>query len=233
MQTANVLCVCGDTDDEGVTSRPTQTIERLCLEARLRHEISGLSQILILIQPDSKTQYTARSGTHEVLGMQTCAANCVSSTDLSKMLSHGFDRVFLQLATQLSMLSDQLDMADLVAQQFKTGQGLTLFQTLDALHTLLDGATNEVAASTEEMSLLTIAENGCTLCGTCSWVCPTSALRLSEDGETLDVRDSLCTACSICVAACPEQVLGLASTPTLLDPSSEHLLDTPSFVKYS
>lgn len=223
MQTANVLCVCEDGNRAGTkANRHIHTIERLCLEARLRHKISGLSQVLVLMQPDSKVMHISPSPAHEVMWLQTCDTHCISSNDIIKMLSHGFDRAFLQLATHLSMLSDQLDMADEVGRQRETHHGLTLFQTPEALNTLLAGASGEATTEPSILPLLTIADQGCTLCGTCSWVCPTSALRLSEDGETLDIRDSLCTSCSICVAACPEQVLMLTSEHKDLTVQAHH-----------
>jgi ferredoxin len=55
-----------------------------------------------------------------------------------------------------------------------------------------------------------ISSAGCTMCGTCSTVCPTGALtqRDSEDWVELLLDASKCIACGECVAGCPEVANG-------------------------
>jgi ferredoxin len=59
--------------------------------------------------------------------------------------------------------------------------------------------------------LLDIA--ACTLCGLCTGICPTRALRILEDRQetALSLDPTRCVACARCVRTCPEAVLVLAA----------------------
>ncbi|HUW65781.1 MAG TPA: aldo/keto reductase [Spirochaetia bacterium] len=50
-----------------------------------------------------------------------------------------------------------------------------------------------------------VADEGCTLCGTCVAVCPQKALRLGPRGPV--VEEEICLHCGYCGAACPEFLL--------------------------
>ena len=54
-----------------------------------------------------------------------------------------------------------------------------------------------------------VRRDRCTLCGSCSQVCPTGALLVSRDGATLFNRESSCIGCTLCENACPENALSL------------------------
>jgi ferredoxin len=56
------------------------------------------------------------------------------------------------------------------------------------------------------------ASETCTLCGACANLCPTGALKLSQDGDKVSLlfNSSLCVGCSACVEKCPEKALTLS-----------------------
>jgi ferredoxin len=55
-----------------------------------------------------------------------------------------------------------------------------------------------------------VRTDGCTLCGTCTTVCPTGALRLEGEGETaLSLDAARCVACGHCAEICPERVVSV------------------------
>jgi ferredoxin len=61
----------------------------------------------------------------------------------------------------------------------------------------------------------------CTLCGTCSTVCPVKAFRVSSGTDQMELRfyPSQCTGCGICVEECPEDAMSVtrAFSPAWLD----------------
>jgi ferredoxin len=61
----------------------------------------------------------------------------------------------------------------------------------------------------------------CTMCGTCSNVCPVRAFRVSSGADLLELRfyPSQCTGCGICVDECPEDAMSVtrAFSPAWLD----------------
>jgi len=76
------------------------------------------------------------------------------------------------------------------------------------------------------LGVLDIREEGCTLCGICAGVCPTSALSFDQGAETatLSFQGSKCLACRHCVDVCPEHVLTVEARtdlPTILGGMTE------------
>ncbi|MGA1974304.1 MAG: 4Fe-4S binding protein [Conexivisphaerales archaeon] len=59
-----------------------------------------------------------------------------------------------------------------------------------------------------------IVNDNCTLCGTCSIVCPVGAFKLKSEGASLELRlnVSRCTGCGICVKECPEDAMAISKT---------------------
>jgi tetrathionate reductase subunit B len=60
---------------------------------------------------------------------------------------------------------------------------------------------------------VTVEDDGCTLCGACSRICPTKALGYEPAGGELTFAAIDCVNCGLCAQACPEKVLTL--TPGL------------------
>jgi ferredoxin len=64
-------------------------------------------------------------------------------------------------------------------------------------------------------------DDRCTLCGTCTIVCPTKAFRTSTRDRNIELRfyPSQCTGCGICVKECPEDAMAVsrAFSPDWLD----------------
>jgi len=52
------------------------------------------------------------------------------------------------------------------------------------------------------------AGSTCTFCGVCQTVCPTKAIRTSEDGRALIVDRDLCIGCGDCITSCPSGGMG-------------------------
>ena len=55
-----------------------------------------------------------------------------------------------------------------------------------------------------------VDEDRCTACGSCVAVCPTDAVQIDSESEsvTLSFRPSACTNCSLCRDACAEDAIG-------------------------
>jgi len=51
--------------------------------------------------------------------------------------------------------------------------------------------------------------NTCTLCMSCTSVCPTQAISAGDDVPKLDFREIKCVQCGICESACPERAISL------------------------
>lgn len=54
-----------------------------------------------------------------------------------------------------------------------------------------------------------VRAEGCTLCRSCTNVCPTHAFRFDEKEQTLEFKHVSCVACGLCEAVCPEDVITL------------------------
>ncbi len=65
---------------------------------------------------------------------------------------------------------------------------------------------------------------GCTLCGSCAQACPTDALKVKEEGQTimLNFYHYKCVGCNTCIRVCPEEVIEVRRSlnPHLLKSSS-------------
>lgn len=98
--------------------------------------------------------------------------------------------------------------------------------TVDALAWLEEGRIGgrddvSVPGPASPLGVLDIREEGCTLCGICAGVCPTSALSFDQGTETatLAFQGTKCLACRHCVDVCPEHVLRVEARtdlPTIL-----------------
>ncbi|MBN2683476.1 MAG: 4Fe-4S binding protein [Bacteroidales bacterium] len=53
--------------------------------------------------------------------------------------------------------------------------------------------------------------NDCIACGSCTGVCFSGALKMSETFNVLELNSSLCVLCGICIKACPLQLISLNS----------------------
>jgi ferredoxin len=77
--------------------------------------------------------------------------------------------------------------------------------------TLLAGshAAGVVRSEASPFGTPSVRADGCTLCGSCSQVCPTDAFRFEQGpvAATLELDRDRCVACGHCVAICPEQVI--------------------------
>ncbi|MEH6469776.1 MAG: 4Fe-4S binding protein [Halopseudomonas sp.] len=66
---------------------------------------------------------------------------------------------------------------------------------------------------------LDIRSADCTLCMSCSAICPSQALSSASDTPRLSFSEDACVQCGLCVQACPESVLALQPR-FLLDPAT-------------
>lgn len=67
------------------------------------------------------------------------------------------------------------------------------------------------------LGLPSVQVEGCTLCGTCTTVCPTGALRMEGDAEApaLTLDAGRCVSCGHCVSICPERVVEVERRTTV------------------
>ncbi len=74
---------------------------------------------------------------------------------------------------------------------------------------------------------VSVSSDECTLCGVCPKVCPTKALKIVREGDTLKLEFShqLCIGCGACEESCPESAIKLSRE---INP---HLLITGKFVE--
>jgi ferredoxin len=70
-----------------------------------------------------------------------------------------------------------------------------------------------IEAEGSPLGVVELAEEACTLCGTCAQTCPTGALALRERANraTVSFDHGQCTACGLCVDRCPEVERGAIS----------------------
>lgn len=196
------------------TSSP---MDAFCLQARLRRDLSGMEQVLVLLDPragamPADTQTAGNLRTHaEITWATLCQTDCLSAGDLCVALSSGFDRVYLQLSADITRLNGQLQRVEAASARLRPGQAVRLFHSVDGL---LGGWAEPPAHTgaprhpgTVRKAELAISGTDCSYCGQCAWVCPTGAL-YHGDG-VLSVEDAACLACGVCVAACPTRALRL------------------------
>jgi L-aspartate semialdehyde sulfurtransferase ferredoxin len=58
---------------------------------------------------------------------------------------------------------------------------------------------------------LNVKTDDCISCGSCTGVCFSGALKMSENNDGLEVNSQLCVLCGICIKACPLQLISLNS----------------------
>lgn len=225
-QFTSCLCFCGAA--ESLEARRSSTLERACLEARLRVQMGSGPQALVLYfnVPTPKHPPLFLIGQFTVAALTVCNNRCLDARDLLFILSHGFSRVLLQLSPDIRLIRHQMDLVEAIARCPGQDGKAALFHSDSALWTLLecgeeaplrDAAPSLASLEGEQPQAegcVTITA-GCTLCGQCGWACPTGAIHLGESGSTLEINDSLCSGCGMCASACPEQVLAIQALAPL------------------
>ncbi|PRZ45898.1 4Fe-4S dicluster domain-containing protein [Tritonibacter scottomollicae] len=214
------LCFCGAATSAG--DRRSASLERACLEARLSSQMGGGAQALVLYfnVPMPRHPPNLRRGAYAVTNVSVCTRACLSSEDVLDALAHGFQKVFLELSPDIRLIHHQLKLVEDLAACPGLKGAVALFHSDSALGSLLEdvdaiaghiGPSNPglaPAAAPEAQGCVSITQ-GCTLCGQCEWACPTGAIHLGEEGQTLEIRDNQCTGCGLCASACPERVLAI------------------------
>ncbi|SHI03925.1 4Fe-4S binding protein [Ferrimonas marina] len=123
------------------------------------------------------------------------------------------------------------DLAQLAAQVAQSGQWPALpvaafpndLAKRDTLFNALDHINGACAASTEALALagvpygqIQVDTDKCTLCMSCTSLCPTGALLDGGDSPALKFQEQPCVQCGLCERACPEKAITLSSR-VLLD----------------
>ncbi len=92
----------------------------------------------------------------------------------------------------------------------------------DAFYNGLDHLNGCAAANDETLSIphlpygaVVVDAEKCTLCQSCSALCPTRALMDGGDMPALNFTEQACVQCGLCEKACPEQAITLISQVTL------------------
>jgi ferredoxin len=122
-----------------------------------------------------------------------CAGTCCSgASDVEALANHLLSLCDPPEGTEGPvLLREPLATADAVARLVPREEGLVI--------------RNDAAP----LGVLTLAADGCTLCGACGAACPTHALRLDENERETILRfePDACVGCGRCAATCPESVL--------------------------
>jgi len=140
--------------------------------------------------------------------------------DRIKLIDAGGDT-----AKQLTLLEDQLSGAtqpNTVRLQARTAKRETLFEAIDLL-------ANQAEVHPEAVSLpngsaygeIIVNADKCTLCLSCTAVCPTGALKAGTEQPELHFTEQSCVQCNLCERACPEQAISLNSRILLTDQRRE------------
>lgn len=74
----------------------------------------------------------------------------------------------------------------------------------------LGGKLNGKEVEAPFLGSVTVDTDGCSVCPTCSSLCPVDAFGLREEGLYLDVEG--CVGCGLCEAACPEGAISLSGS---------------------
>lgn len=245
-ETTDQVCFCaqpGSADASGTGHFAVGRIDQLCLEARLRRDVNGRKQVLVLTMPRNDENRGSEALCPsvslfdqglDVVQLALCGNSCLSASPLVTALTHGFERVFLQLSDELTEMAEQLKLVEQVTQRVGSQTPvMSLFYRSKTLDILLGelagqdggdtpvgpGDPNATAALSPKAHLS--LQGDCTLCGHCVLLCPLDALQIVSEAEMLSVSDARCTGCGICVAACPVQALVLNSQEPLKQPVSK------------
>ena len=218
--TSNV-CFCGAASP---SVRRSAALERACLEARMRTRMGGGPEALVLYYNANVPVHPAGElrGAYAVTNLTVCNGGCLQTEDVLGALAHGFSRVFLELSPDIRLIHRQLNLVEDIAACSGLDGTVALFHSENALAVLLeepvtDETTRALPQEPQDRTeanagYVTISE-GCTLCQHCIWSCPSDAIYLGEQGDTLEIRDRHCTGCGLCASACPERVLAILPLP--------------------
>jgi Pyruvate/2-oxoacid:ferredoxin oxidoreductase delta subunit len=87
-------------------------------------------------------------------------------------------------------------------------------------------SAHDFAATTSvgSVGVVAIDERTCTVCGQCTHICPTTALKLRQLDSALEITfDSvMCGGCSMCLTTCPERKNGAITLRTSFDVRELH-----------
>lgn len=193
-------------------------LDTLCLEARLRRNLTGQAQVLVLFaparaeneDPDARQAgHTLHDGASlpefspaggatggpDVVQLKICGQGCLTPAPLVTALKYGFDRIFLQLSDDLIEMAAQLKLVEQVTQQSGgTGPVMSLFHAPRTLTILLSEVGGDVGPVAQ-------ARPG-----------PAEGCEPQQTGQgapKLDLHSGQCTLCGHCAAVCPQDALAL------------------------
>jgi ferredoxin len=99
---------------------------------------------------------------------------------------------------------------------------------LTAFRALRDAARAPAAAialpEKAPFGLARVKTDGCTLCLSCTMVCPTGAFAANPDTPQLSFLEDACVQCGLCAATCPEKVITLEPRLNLAPEASQRLV---------
>lgn len=95
------------------------------------------------------------------------------------------------------------------------------------LNQLAAPITDEMSGLTWDVAYVDVAEHDCTGCEACARVCPTGALKVTEEGDDWKLLSSAsqCVGCGVCIEACTANAIALHH--------GWQLTETPSLILYS
>ncbi len=94
-------------------------------------------------------------------------------------------------------------------------------QAFRALHAAAGGSPVVPMPDRAPFGVAAVATDGCTLCLSCTMVCPTGAFSANPETPQLRFLEDACVQCGLCAATCPEKVITLEPRLDLRPEASE------------
>ncbi|MFS4583060.1 ATP-binding protein [Phaeobacter sp. C3_T13_0] len=167
--------------------------------ADLLHAVAdGFDWVLLAAAADDNARLTQLREMElaACLGLEGRVVLFNSVAHLEQLLTEGI--------SQLPVIAHRSVSSDVSAQPTSRREALQLFASVT-----LPEVTDAIALPHDAPYGGIELTDDCTLCQSCTWVCPTNALIVDEDGGGLAFVEADCMQCGLCVSMCRQNALRL------------------------